>query len=142
MATTGELRAVLTTIATVLEAKRDRFGRLEFLHPDSALAAQAREVMRAFAMKYDVGGCADTLEQCAKVARAVLHHDQQRSAADFLHAMRGLAAPRVARALRVMTGTNWNGCNKTMMAGAWEKRTCGMARVELDALTRRLSERY
>lgn len=71
--TNGDVRAVLTTIAFMLEAKRDRLGRLDFSHQDSATAAHYREIMRTFAIKYDVGGCIDSLEQAAKVAREVLH---------------------------------------------------------------------
>lgn len=78
MATEGDLRAVLWTIACLLEAKRDRLGRLDFSHMDSEASAQAREVLRAFALKYKVGGCADVLEQAAKVARAVLERRPKR----------------------------------------------------------------
>jgi hypothetical protein len=75
-ATNSELRAVLTTVATILEAKRDRLGRLDFAHTDSEAPRQAREVLRLYAVKYDVGGCADVMEQCAKVIREVLEFDK------------------------------------------------------------------
>lgn len=67
----GEIRAVLSTIATVLEAPRDRFGRLDF-YKASGEQQQARETIRAFAIKHKVGGAKDVLEQCSLVARAVL----------------------------------------------------------------------
>lgn len=70
-ATNGDIRAVLSTIATVLEAPRDRFGRLEF-YQATPEQIQARETIRLFAIKHKVGGAKDVLEQCALVARAVL----------------------------------------------------------------------
>lgn len=78
IATNGDVRAVLSVIATILEAKRDRLGRLDLSHMDSASAARAREVLGAFAIKFKVGGCTDVLEQCAKVARVVLAHRAKR----------------------------------------------------------------
>lgn len=65
-----ELIGVLSTIATVLEAPRDRFGRLDIAYQTPA--GEAREVLRTLAIAFDVGGSADTLEMCAKVARAAI----------------------------------------------------------------------
>ena len=65
-----ELVGVLSTIAAVLEAPRDRFGRLDIVHGTPAGAA--REVLRNMAIAFEVTGSADTLEQCAKVARAAV----------------------------------------------------------------------
>lgn len=70
IATHGDIRALLFTITTLLEAKRDRLGRLDFA--TSSDMRSAREVIRLFAVKFDVGGCADVLEQAAKVARVML----------------------------------------------------------------------
>lgn len=68
-ATYGEVRAVLLTIAEVLESPRDRYGRIDFLHLDQK---RARETIRNFAAKYAIGTVDDVLDQAAKVARAVL----------------------------------------------------------------------
>lgn len=65
-----ELVGVLSTIAAVLEAPRDRLGRLDVTY--GSAAGDAREVLRNLALAFDVGGCADTLDQCAKVARAAV----------------------------------------------------------------------
>jgi hypothetical protein len=65
-----ELVGVLSTIATVLEAPRDRLGRLDITF--GTPAGDAREVLRKMAIEFGVAGSSDTMEQCAKVARAAL----------------------------------------------------------------------
>lgn len=61
---------VLRCIANLLESPRDRYGRI--CPSDTDTARKAREEMREYAVALKVPGCQDTLEQCAKVARAVL----------------------------------------------------------------------
>lgn len=58
----------LETIAAVLESPRDRLGRLD----TSAAQGDAREALRLLAVKYEAAGARDLMDQCAKVARAVL----------------------------------------------------------------------
>lgn len=65
-----ELIGTLSTIATILEAPRDRLGRLDIEH--GTPAGKAREVLRSMAIAFGVPGAQDTMEQCAKVARAVI----------------------------------------------------------------------
>lgn len=65
-----ELLGVLSTIATILEAPRDRLGRLDITH--GTPAGDAREVLRDMAIAFCVTGSADTMYQCAKVARAAI----------------------------------------------------------------------
>jgi hypothetical protein len=69
-----ELLGVLSTIATVLEAPRDRLGRLDLAWGNSAATAacKAHEVLRNMAIAFDVTGSRDTMEMCAKVARAAI----------------------------------------------------------------------
>ena len=61
---------LLRCIAAILEAPRDRYGRLEVHAMESS--RNAREEMREYAVALKIGGCSDLLEQCAKVARAVI----------------------------------------------------------------------
>lgn len=61
--------ALLRCIAAILEAPRDRLGRLDVC---TGSARDAREEMREYAVAMGIGGCTDLMEQCAKVARAVL----------------------------------------------------------------------
>lgn len=65
---TPDLLAALEAIAGVLEAARDRLGRLD----SYGMNYEAREALRSLAVKYEVGGARDYMDQCAKVARAVL----------------------------------------------------------------------
>jgi chloramphenicol 3-O-phosphotransferase len=65
-----ELVGVLSTIATVLEAPRDRLGRLDIVY--GSPAGDAREILRDMAIAFGVDGSADTMDQCAKVARAAI----------------------------------------------------------------------
>ena len=63
-----ELVAALEVIAGVLECPRDRLGRLDI----AATQGEAREALRLLAVKYGATGGKDYMDQCAKVARAVL----------------------------------------------------------------------
>lgn len=65
-----ELIGVLSTIAAILEAPRDRLGRLDITY--GTPAGEAREVLRSMAIAFEMSGSSDTMEQCAKVARAAL----------------------------------------------------------------------
>lgn len=69
-----ELIGVLSTIATVLEAPRDRLGRLDLAwgNEQATAACEAREVLRNMAVAFGVTGSADIMELCAKVARAAI----------------------------------------------------------------------
>lgn len=62
--------ALLRCIAAILEAPRDRLGRLDLNANESV--RNSREELREYAVELAIGGCQDTLEQCAKVARAVI----------------------------------------------------------------------
>lgn len=61
---------VLNTIAAVLEAPRDRLGRLDIEH--GTPAGEARENLRLMAVSYGIRGSVDTMAQCAAVARATV----------------------------------------------------------------------
>lgn len=69
------LRQLLATIATLLEAPRDRLGRLDIYAGDSggtrtsALRLHARETIRELAVENCLTLSHDTLEQIAKVIR-------------------------------------------------------------------------
>lgn len=70
-----ELLGVLSTIAAVLEAPRDRLGRLDIEY--GTPAGDARETLRNMAIafganKFVPGGGGDALEMCAQVARAAI----------------------------------------------------------------------
>lgn len=70
-----ELIGVLSTIAAVLEAPRDRLGRLDICY--GTPAGDAREVLRSMALTFDAnkfvpGGGGDVIEMCAQVARAAI----------------------------------------------------------------------
>jgi hypothetical protein len=71
-----EALGVLSTIAAILEAPRDRLGRLDITH--GSPAGQAREVLRNLALAFGVTGSVDTMEQCAKVARAAISRAEGR----------------------------------------------------------------
>lgn len=64
------LREALAVIANVLDAPRDRLGRVD--HAESDVAREAREALRLLAVRYNTPGAKDTLERCAQVARAAL----------------------------------------------------------------------
>ena len=68
-----DLIHALQAIAGVLEAPRDRLGRLDI----SATRGHAREQLRLLAVRYGVSGSHDYMEQCAKVARAVIAMHRQ-----------------------------------------------------------------
>jgi hypothetical protein len=65
---TKELIEALQAIAGVLEAPRDRLGRLDL----AAAQGDAREQLRLLAVKYETTGSHDLMGQCAKVARAAI----------------------------------------------------------------------
>ena len=75
-----ELVGVLSTIASVLEAPRDRLGRLDLAwgNSEATEACAAREVLRDMAIAFGVTGSADTMEMCAKVARAAISRAESR----------------------------------------------------------------
>jgi hypothetical protein len=75
-----ELLGVLSTIATVLEAPRDRLGRLDIEH--GTAAGDARETLRSLALAFDVqhyelGDHGDILEMCSRVAKAAVERAQR-----------------------------------------------------------------
>lgn len=62
-------KEVLTAIATLLESKPNRFGKLEFYSEEARVA---RNQIQAWACEYKVGPSETVLQQAAKVARAVM----------------------------------------------------------------------
>ena len=66
----NSITQVLRCIANLLESPRDRYGRI--CPSDTDTSRKARDELREYAIALKVPGCQDTLEQCAKVARAVL----------------------------------------------------------------------
>ena len=69
MLTNKTTEQVLAIIAAVLSAPRGRGGKLEF-YTDEARAA--REELRLLAVELNIGGAADMIDQCAKVAHKFL----------------------------------------------------------------------
>jgi hypothetical protein len=70
-----ELIGVLSTIATVLEAPRDRLGRLDICcgTPEGDARENLRNLALAFdAHKFQPGDHGDILEMCARVAKAAI----------------------------------------------------------------------
>ena len=61
--------AVLKAIAGVLEAPRDRLGRLDIAETHGI---KAREELRMLAVELNATGGTDYMHQCANVARAML----------------------------------------------------------------------
>jgi len=66
----AHLEEALKVIAGVLECPRDRLGRLDI----AATQGKEREALRALAVRLNIDRAHDYMEQCAKVARAVLRH--------------------------------------------------------------------
>lgn len=71
-------------IAAVLKAPRDRLGRLDITASDEARSA--REELRELACKFNVSGCRDIMEQCAKVANAAIDKANPTNIDRLLHA--------------------------------------------------------
>lgn len=67
--TRATIKNVLTAIATLLEARPNRFGKLEFYSEESMAA---RELIRQWALEFKCLPSGTVLEQAGKVARAVL----------------------------------------------------------------------
>lgn len=67
-AVTAELLAVLSAVAGVLEAPRDRLGRLDI----ASTQGEQREALRLLAVKFGATGGSDYMDQCAAVCRAAI----------------------------------------------------------------------
>lgn len=63
---------LLTYLVDILETPRDRLGRLDFPQGVDPKHRKAQEKVRELAVAFQVGGCTDTMEQCAKVIRRIL----------------------------------------------------------------------
>lgn len=61
-----DLLAALRAIESALDGKRNRFGKLEHY------TCRDTEPLRLLAVKYDVGGSVDVIEQAVKVAAAAI----------------------------------------------------------------------
>ena len=59
----------MRAVAKVLEAPRDRLGRLDVAVASEEIR-EARETVRGLAVHYGVTGGKDIMEQCAKVLQA------------------------------------------------------------------------
>lgn len=61
-----DLLAFVKAVEAALDGKRNRFGKLE------SYTCRDPELLRVLAVKYDVGGSTDFIEQAVKVARAIV----------------------------------------------------------------------
>lgn len=91
-----DLVDALAAIATVLEAPRDRLGRLDLAwgNSESTKACEAAQHLQNLSIVYGATGNADTLEMCAKVARAIIARTEIANSTNKINAISAKRKPR------------------------------------------------